>query len=114
MCKEYITRNKIKHQKRFLSDTLRNLHKKFQMETGYIIGYLTFCRLKPFWVVKQSAEDRNTVKCIIHANMEFIVNKLKYEKLINCSTVTDVTDEICCNRYKSDCLLRKCICKSAN
>ena len=44
--------------------------------------------------------------------MEFIVNKLKFEKLINCSTVTDVIDEICCSRYISDCLLKKCsICK---
>jgi len=47
---ETITRNKEKKQKRYLHDTVRNLHEKFCIEKG-MISYSAFCKPKVFWVV---------------------------------------------------------------
>jgi len=58
--KKRITRNKEKKQKRYLSDTIKNLHKKFSAEKG-MISYSAFLKLKPFWVVESL--ERDTCAC---------------------------------------------------
>lgn len=62
--KQTLTRAKNKQQKRFLNDTISNLHMKFLAEnTDIKLSYRTFCRLKPFWVVwPTTAEERNIKK----------------------------------------------------
>lgn len=45
-----ITRRKIKKQKRVLCDFLYNLYWKYRVESVESIRFVTFWRLKPFWV----------------------------------------------------------------
>ncbi|KAF9415659.1 hypothetical protein HW555_006758 [Spodoptera exigua] len=47
--KECITRNKVRKQKRYISDTLVNLHEKFLKTSSYTISYSAFCKMRPFW-----------------------------------------------------------------
>ncbi|KAF9405953.1 hypothetical protein HW555_013504 [Spodoptera exigua] len=47
--KECITRNKVRKQKRYISDTLVNLHEKFLKTSSYSISYSAFCKMRPFW-----------------------------------------------------------------
>ncbi|KAG8304430.1 hypothetical protein J6590_093809 [Homalodisca vitripennis] len=40
------------------------------------LRYSTFCKLRPFWVVEPHVDDRNTVACKIHANIEYLAAAL--------------------------------------
>jgi len=64
--KQTITKNKVKKQKRFLADTMKNLHKKFLTENTNNISYSLFCKLRPFLVVHPTLSERNTCLCKIH------------------------------------------------
>lgn len=76
--KECITRQKVKKkQKRYLNDSMKNLHKAFlRTHPTMFIGYSPFCRLKPFWVRAMNVTDRDTCKCMICGNMEFLADCL--------------------------------------
>ncbi|GBP66217.1 TBC1 domain family member 4 [Eumeta japonica] len=56
--KECITRKKNKKQKRYLLDSLKNLHQKFLNTSLVKIGYDSFCKLRPFCVVVPKLTDR--------------------------------------------------------
>ncbi|KAG5877761.1 hypothetical protein JTB14_033588 [Gonioctena quinquepunctata] len=49
--KEFVTLKQIKEQKRYLQDTMENLHEKFLKTIPFKMGYSLFTRLRPFWVV---------------------------------------------------------------
>lgn len=68
--KQTTTRNKVKMQKRFLVDAMRNLHRKFLAENNVRISYSSFCRLRPFCVVHPSLSDRETCQCKLHENLK--------------------------------------------
>jgi len=70
--KQTLTRAKNKQQKRFLNDTVSNLHSKFLAENSDLkISYRTFCRLKPFWVIWPKEKNRDTCQCKTHENLIF-------------------------------------------
>nr|CAI5831927.1 unnamed protein product [Callosobruchus analis] len=106
--KECITRNSIKKQKRYLLDSLRNLHKKFLQTNCFTIGYSLFCRLRPFWVVPPKLTDRDTCACIVHENIDLKLSALKHCKILGFSNYQSVLQIVCCDRYAETCLLRKC------
>ena len=75
--KDTITKNGTKKQKRLMTDTIKNLHRKY-IETGYPpISYVTFSRLKPFWVLQPKINMRNTCLCEKHENMDLLTESLK-------------------------------------
>lgn len=74
--KEFISRHKIKKQKRYLLDTLKNLHKKFLQIAPFVISYTGFNRLRPFWVVHPTLSNRETCACVIHENMDLKIVKI--------------------------------------
>ncbi|CAH0550877.1 unnamed protein product [Brassicogethes aeneus] len=107
--RDTITRRRIKKQKRYLNDTLKNLYTKFkQNNPTYQISYATFCKFRPFWILQPTLNSRQTCMCITHANMSLIVQKLKYLKIINESSSQEVVKSLCCNRDSERCLERKC------
>ncbi|KAK0133284.1 hypothetical protein N1851_031198 [Merluccius polli] len=104
-----ITRAKIKKQKRFLNDTLRNLHRKFLTEHPHLsISYSLFCRMRPFWVVSPTLSDRETCLCKVHENLSFLVEKLHTLKLIRSVDVEDMVSSITCNPNLKDCMYNVC------
>lgn len=80
--KETITRKKIKKQKRLLTDTLKNLYKKFIMEHPMYknISYSLFCKFRPFWIVPPNVTNRNTCLCKVHDNIKLLMSRLKIHK----------------------------------
>lgn len=66
--KETVPKTKTKKQKRLLLDTIANLHEKFGAESDNYISYVTFTRIRPFWVRVPNAKDRQTCICKKHDN----------------------------------------------
>lgn len=60
--KEFVSRKRVKKQKRYLLDTKKNLHKKFLKTSPCGISYPLFARLRPFWVVSHHCQ---TVKLVV-------------------------------------------------
>lgn len=110
--KDVKTVKKLKKQKRYLNDTLKNLHQKF-IENHSKISFSFFCKLRPFYVVRPVVNARDTCMCIKHANINFIVSKLRILKLTSLD-LKGIIREITCGGYKAEnCMLRKCMfCKS--
>lgn len=79
--KDTVTKHKKKMQKRYLNDTLLNLHKKYcKTYPSYTVSYATFCRFRPFWIVQKKVDGRETCPCKLHENV-----KLRFEKLARMS-----------------------------
>lgn len=114
--KDTITRHKKKKQKRYLNETMKNLHKAFiKTNSEYkTMSYATFCRLRPFWIVKPLVTNRDTCLCKVHENIQLIVNKLKVLKLISENSPNEIVKNMCCSDYLPErCLERTCIlCKN--
>ncbi|XP_031338109.1 uncharacterized protein LOC116175586 [Photinus pyralis] len=111
--KDTVTFRKCKKQKRYLNDSLMNLHKKFlAAHSNLKISYASFCKLRPFWVLIPNARCRETCLCSTHANMSLLVRKLKQLNIINESSEKDVIRSLCCKSEseipKEPCLERKC------
>ncbi|KAJ8887031.1 hypothetical protein PR048_013246 [Dryococelus australis] len=67
--KETVTMKKSKKQCTLLNYTTEKLHKRFTAELPEMkLGYSTFCKHSPFWVLSPIAADRNN--CIIHENID--------------------------------------------
>ncbi|XP_022821191.1 uncharacterized protein LOC111361843 [Spodoptera litura] len=110
--KEFITRNKIRKQKRYLNDSLLNLHKKFLKKSNLIISYSAFCKLRPFWVIIPDFRSRDTCLCKLHVNMDLVIQGLYQRKILVTKTSQDLLSLLCCDVYNEDCLHRTCFaCK---
>lgn len=102
---------KIKTQKRYLTDTMENLHKKFLSETdpeNRHVSYPTFCRLRPKWIQKPTLRERDTCLCTKHENIKLLAEKLYSIKIISTSNVTDLLKTLTCEIQESECLARTC------
>lgn len=106
--KDTVTRKKQKFQKRYLNDTMKNLHRKFVSTTCFKPSYSYFCKNRPFWIVYQTLQERQTCLCQKHENANYIVSSLKQLKVVNGTTAKEIAEEMCCEGYKVNCLLRKC------
>nr|CAH7719659.1 unnamed protein product [Callosobruchus chinensis] len=107
--KEYVSRNKVQKQKRYLSNTLKNLYLQFVKKyPAYKIGYSFFCKNMPFWVKTMKIAERDTCKCIQCTNMELVVKSLDSNKVLLEKTPCDVIQDMCCNSNLEECSLRTC------
>ncbi|XP_064613992.1 uncharacterized protein LOC135477727 [Liolophura sinensis] len=107
--RETITRNKLKMQKRYLSDSMLNLFEKFKAEHPNVdVSYTTFTRLRPFYVVLPSVHLRDTVTCKIHHNFEFKATKLhSLGVLVHCDPLNVIKDIVCSTKQKN-CMYQQC------
>ncbi|XP_026724527.1 uncharacterized protein LOC113497006 [Trichoplusia ni] len=107
--KEYVKKEGIKVQKRYLNDSLGNLHKKFNSSQPYILSFATFCRFRPFWILPASKRPKEMCLCVIHENFQLIVSALHKHQIIAPKDATNLLKTICCNVYNARCLFRDCI-----
>lgn len=114
--KDTVTFKKDKRQKRYLNDSLFNLHKTFCLENPHLrISYATFCKVRPFWIVAPKVSERDTCLCVVHENMELLTNKLFNNKVIAQSSPRQICKVLCCegDHLKEECLQRSCkLCKN--
>lgn len=106
--KEFITKNKVRKQKRYQLDTLRNLHKEFLKSGNVLISYSMFARLRPFWIVAPKVIDRDTCMCTLHSNIQLVVSALNTAKLLKDTSYQSLLTSLCCDRYNERCLERIC------
>ena len=107
--KETVTKNKVKMQKRILTDTLFNIHLKFISEhPQYSISYSMFCRLRPFWVLAATERDRQTCLCKTQDNIQLIVDKLTDLRILHNATVERLCDVTVCNAENKQCMYGMC------
>jgi hypothetical protein len=111
--KDCITHRGTKSQKRLLSDTMLNLFNKFKAENkNDKISYTSFCSLRPLWVIQPRVQDRETCLCIKHDNMQFLIDKLHAMNVIDCSTIQQFCNSVCCDTRSKECAYGECnVCK---
>ena len=108
--KETITRNKVKMQKRYLNDSIKNLHAKFVDEKSIKISYDAFRKLKPFWVVENKSRD--TCACKKCANISLQVESLCRIGELACNDETSLLKQIVCSEQYA-CMNSICtVCKN--
>lgn len=85
------------------------LYPKFQKEVGYIIiAYSLFCILRPFWVLYQKLDDRDTCQCRKRVNSDYVVKALNKHNIVKEKTAKEIAEKMCCPSYNVDCLMHKC------
>ena len=107
--KETVTKSKKKMQKRFLVESMRTLHQKFKMEHPEVaVSYSEFCKRRPFWIIKPTIKDRDTCLCKIHANLQFMADRLFYHKVIKSAKLSDLMESVACTNATKECMYREC------
>ncbi|CAG9136304.1 unnamed protein product [Plutella xylostella] len=107
--KETKTLKKVKMQKRFLVDTMRNLHKKFEESMGQKVSYTTFIKNRPFYVISPTLSNRETCGCKKHANIEFKHTALKRLQVVtkDC-TLNSLINSTVCDEKLQACMYKEC------
>ena len=104
-----ITRKGVKKQKRILNDTLQNLHKSFcSTFPSTKCSYASFCRWKPFWIIDPKCKQRDTCYCRLHANMQYMMDRLREHKVIKKQSMRELCEKICCSPVTKECMYREC------
>ncbi|XP_061564752.1 zinc finger protein 275-like [Cololabis saira] len=101
--KQTVTRLKKKMQKRLLTNTMKNLHRKFLSEHIGDVSYTTFCRLRPFWVVTPSSSDHDTCLCKRHENLQFMANALQSQGLLSSRNIEEMSEATMCDPKAKTC-----------
>jgi len=115
--KDCITKKGVKKQKRYMRDSLHRLHKQYtkSKSTHRHMSYASFCKAKPFWVVKPSVSGRDTCRCVKHANMAFMTDKLHQLKIMaKPASDDDLCARLCCDNTSrtKECMFSECtVCK---
>ena len=107
--KETITRRKVKKQKHFLLEPTSRTYKTFRAENPeLVISLATFRRLRPFWVVRPSIQDRDTCRCQTCDNLTFMHDRLKELNILDEQSPRMLFGKICCSTTSKDCMYREC------
>ncbi|XP_058628850.1 uncharacterized protein LOC131538763 isoform X2 [Onychostoma macrolepis] len=96
-------------QKRLLTDTLKNLHRKFQSENSDQVSYSFFCTLRPFWVVTPTESDRKTCLCKTHENIGFMASTFFKCGLLSSKNLEELADATVCNPDSKACAYGECV-----
>ena len=108
--KSTITKHKIEKQKRFLQNTILELHARYnqQCDPKESVSYTTFWRSKPFWVVQPKINDRATCECTKCLNLEIMLQKLKRENVISYKNTREIMQDCFCSITTLDCIEGNC------
>lgn len=111
--RETVTFRKEKKQKRYLCDSIDNLYTKYKAEVTNPVSRATFYRLRPFWVVAQNINSRDTCLCRQHTNFQLLLDKLYRLKLISTNKIQEFVELWCCDPNAKECVMRTCqTCKT--
>lgn len=65
--------------------------------------------MKPFWVVKLKASDRDTCLCKVNGNIDYLIKGLHRGGLIDKRNSIEVVRELCCDVRNVSCLQIHCL-----
>ena len=84
-------------RRRFLCQTIENLHKRFLTENPTKrISRAQFFKLRPFWISSPTLLDRETCACKIHENFQSKIKKLHQLGILGTSSCLEVVDSVVC------------------
>jgi len=109
--KDVIVRMKLKKQKRYLTGSLKMLHRKFCEENPLTpVSYAVFCRFRPFWVIPMKIHERETCLCEKHENVLLLFNRLRSLKIVKSGSDLDmlIKEDMYCAEVNLKCCLREC------
>jgi len=106
--KDFLVKGGQKQQKRFLRDTLGNLHVKFCQLHAKEMSYSKFCLLKPFWIVQPQVSDRQTCLCVRHENIKLLIRKMHQVGLITEKDPNEVCKAVVCDVTSKKCMYGEC------
>ena len=106
--RDVITKNGITKRKRYLTDTVDNIHEKYLQTKNLKISRSTFYRHKPFWILKKKFNARNTCLCKHHANYNFLLQRLAHFKFISSSSSYMFIKKFVCDYKNKKCMYRDC------
>lgn len=114
--KDYCSRKGKIRQKRYLNDTMFNLHKIFLKKHPNIpVSYAFWCKNRPFHIVPKKVSSRDTCSCIVCLNMTLLIGTLSRLNVIKENNSNSVISSFCCENRTEKCLLRECSeCKNKN
>nr|CAI5869595.1 unnamed protein product [Callosobruchus analis] len=112
--KDTVTFHKIKKQKRYLNGSLSSTYVQFKKLYPQIkISYQTYCKFRPFWVLRPNARLRDTCLCMVHDNMKLLMTKANTYNIIETKDPIQLSRQICCDETTEDCINRTCsICQN--
>lgn len=109
MKKERITFRQIEKQKRYLNDTLIKLYQRFIQEHRNVkLSYVCFSRLRPFWILQKTVEQRNMCLCKLHENVSMRIEKLKQVEAISEKDPGRVGESLFCSISNKECVYGDC------
>lgn len=106
--KETVTKKQDKKQKRYLLDTLYNLHRRYINEEGEKCSYSTFAKYRPFNVVFPKIDDRNTCLCLQHSNIQHKSMALFKKGIIDCADPEKLAKDTVCKSTSKFCMYDEC------
>lgn len=107
--KDTKTYKKVKTQKRFLLDTMKNLHLSFLKENPDVkCHYSYFAKYRPFYVVPPSIDSRETCMCKLHANIAYMAVTLHKNKVIKSNDMNHIILQTVCDIHSFACMKGKC------
>lgn len=106
--KDCITIKKVKKQKQILLADMNVLYQKLLSRCKYKLSYASFCRLRPFWIVKLDVSKRETCLYQKYDNFELLLKILHRNKLLESSVPQKYIELCCCVPYTANCLHGKC------
>ncbi|CAH1154504.1 unnamed protein product [Phaedon cochleariae] len=107
--KDYCSRNGKIKQKRYLNDTMFNLHKIFLKKHPNIpVSYAFWCKNRPFHIVSKKVSSRDTCSCMVCLNMTLLIGTLSRLNVIKENNSNSVISSFCCENRTEKCLLRDC------
>lgn len=107
--KETVTKDKIKIQKRYLLDTLKNLHQTFKRENPDLhCSYFYFTQNKPFFVVSATVDARDMCMCKTHTNFAYKAIALRKRGITGTDDPNILIQSTVCNADLKDCMYGIC------
>lgn len=108
--KDTVTKNKIKHQRRVLLHSLKDLHSNYNTTAlkHHAISYRQFLRYCPFYVTQAKESDRNTCSCFDHDNFKMIVDRLCQKGILLTNSISELLEAIVCDSTNQKCMYRLC------
>ena len=95
-----------------MNDTVYNLFLKFKAENNDKISFITFWKLKPYWVRKPTEKERETCLCKTCQNIALLGESLKKAKVIDTLNIETLLKEAVCSTGNIECMYGDCLdCK---
>jgi len=64
--------------------------------------------MRPFWVTQPRVQDRETCLCWKHENFQFLLNKLRFLRVVSTADTGQLFRTLCCDVEDKACAYGEC------